>query len=108
MIIGVAGAYSAPTAEERQQNLDKMNEAAAALLEKGHVPLIGVNAALPVVQKIRTGNTYEAIMLISMAIIDQCEALLQISESPGSNRERDHILSKGLPVYFHIDEVPAA
>ena len=50
MIIGVAGPYSAATEEERQQNLDAMNHAAARLLEMGHTPLIGVNAALPVVK----------------------------------------------------------
>lgn len=31
MIIGVAGPYSAPTEEQRQANLDRMNEAAARL-----------------------------------------------------------------------------
>ncbi len=33
MIIGVAEPYSAPTTEQRQRNLDAMNEAAARLLE---------------------------------------------------------------------------
>lgn len=51
MIIGVAGPYSADTAEERQINLDNMNKAAARLLELGHVPLIGINAAIPNIRK---------------------------------------------------------
>jgi hypothetical protein len=34
MIIGVAGPYSADTAEKRQKNLDAMNDAAAMLLKK--------------------------------------------------------------------------
>ncbi len=45
MIIGVAGPYSADTAEQRRINIDKMNSAAARLLELGHVPIIGMNAA---------------------------------------------------------------
>ena len=47
MIIGIAGPYSAAKAEQRKKNLDVMNRAAACLLKKGHIPLIGVNAALP-------------------------------------------------------------
>lgn len=108
MIICVAGPYSADTEEKRQQNLDRMNEAAARLLEMGHIPLIGVNAALPVVQKANVADPYKAIMDISMAVVDKCEALLLLAESRGANRERDHILAKGLPVYHSIEEVPAA
>lgn len=106
MIIGVAGPYSAPTERERQQNLDNLNRAAARLLEMGHTPLIGANAALPVVQQAKLDNPYEAIMTISMAVIDKCDALLLIAESPGANRERDRILTKGLPVYYNLGEIP--
>ena len=106
MIIGVAGPYSAETKEQRQKNLDAMNDAAAKLLEMGHVPLIGVNAALPVVERSSVQNRYESIMKISLAVIDKCEALLMIGESPGANKERDLVLSKGLPVYYDLSEVP--
>jgi hypothetical protein len=106
MIIGVAGKYSADTAGERQKNLDAMNAAAALLLEKGHVPLIGINAALPVVEKANIADRYKGIMDISLAVIERCEALLMISESPGANAERDLIAAKGLPVFYSIEEVP--
>ena len=109
MIIGVAGPYSAATAEERQQNLDRMNEAAALLLAKGHIPLIGMNAALPVVDKAKQEHDrYKAIMDISLAVIDRCEALLLLAESPGANKERDLVQSKGLPVFRSVEEVPDA
>lgn len=106
MIIAVAGPYSAPSEEQRQRNLDAMNAAAARLYEMGHIPFIGVNMAVPVVAQLNTDDTYNAIMEISMAVIDKCDALLLTAESPGANRERDHILSKGLPVYYTIEEVP--
>ncbi len=51
MIIGIAGPYSADTAETRKTNFDAMNIAAAKLLEMGHIPLIGMNAALPVTDR---------------------------------------------------------
>lgn len=106
MIIGVAGPYSADTEEERKENLEAMNEAAGKLLESGHIPLIGVNAALPVVSRAKIKNKYKAMMDISLAVIDKCEGILLIGESPGANKERDLILSKGLPVYYNIDEIP--
>lgn len=107
MIIGVAGPYSAATEEQRQQNLDRMNEAAARLLELGHTPVIGMNAALPVLAQAMVTNTYQGIMDISLAVIGACEGLLLLAESPGANRERDLMLSRGLPVFRSIKEVMA-
>lgn len=106
MIIAIAGPYSAPTEEGRQANLNRLNEAAARVLEMGHIPLIGVNAALPVVEKANVADKYKAMMDISLAVIDKCEALLLTAESPGANRERDLVLGKGLPVYYSLDEIP--
>lgn len=107
MIIGVAGPYSAETEEQRQRNLDAMNEVAARVLEKGHIPLIGVNAALPVVEQANVADRYKAIMDISMTVIDKCEALLLIRESPGALREKDYVAAKGLPIFYSIEEIPS-
>ena len=108
MIIGVAGPYSAATEEKRKQNLDAMNTAAGILLERGHIPIIGMNAALPVLEKASVTDRYKAIMDISLAVIKCCEGILILRESPGVIMERDLILSKGLPVYYSLDEVPDA
>ncbi len=105
MIIGIAGPYSAPTEEERQKNLDAMNEAAAKVLEKGHIPIIGMNAALPIVTIANIKDTYKATMEISLAVINACDAILMIGESPGANKERDLVKAKGLPVYHSLDEI---
>jgi hypothetical protein len=106
MRIAVAGKYSAETAAERQANFEAMNEAAARLLEKGHTPLIGVNAALPVVERADVADKYEAIMQISMAVVSACDAILIISHSKGADRERDFFLENNKPVYQSIEEVP--
>ena len=106
MVIGVAGPYSAPTEEGRKQHLDALNNAAARLLEMGHIPLIGVNAAVPIIEKANVANPYKAIMDISIAVIDRCEALLIIGHSAGADKEMDFVLFKGLPVYHSLDEVP--
>lgn len=108
MIIGVAGPYSAPTEDEKAANLQRMTNAAALLLEKGHIPIIGVHAALPIVNAANIPDRYKAIMDISLTVIDKCDALLLLAESRGANMERDLVLSKGLPVYYTVEEVPEA
>jgi len=105
MIIGVAGPYSAETEIQRQHNLDAMNIAAAQLLELGHIPVIGMNAALPVIEKAHVTDPYKHIIDISLAVINACDALLLLAESNGANKERDLILSKGKPVFRTIEEV---
>jgi hypothetical protein len=105
MIIGVAGPYSAPTEEQRQKNLDAMNEAAARLLELGHIPIIGMNAALPVVAKAGVPDRYKAIMDISLAVISACDGILVLAESPGVIKERGLIVAKGGQVFYSIEEV---
>jgi len=105
MIIAVAGKYSAPTEAERRANFDALNDAAARLLELGHTPLIGVNAALPVVERATVDDKYEAIMQISMAVAAACDAILVISRSKGVTRERDLFIRNGKPVYHSIEEI---
>src|SRR5262245_4992275 len=96
MLIAVAGPYSAETAEQRQHNLDELNKVAADVLLRGHIPVIGVNAALPVVAWLQNEvDRYEAIMTISLALVGKCDAIVIIGESPGVKRERDLMLAKG-------------
>lgn len=109
MLIAVAGPYSAETPEQRQRNLNALNEAAAGVMKRGHIPMIGVNAALPVAEQLGPEvNQYDALMEISLALVARCDAILMIGDSPGANRERALIASKGLPVYRSIDEIPQA
>ena len=55
MWIMVGGPYGtgSKSAAERAANLARMNEAALAVWRKGHVPIIGVNLALPIVEAMR-------------------------------------------------------
>ena len=86
-----------------------MNEAAVGVMKLGHIPVIGVNAALPVAGRLGPdANQYEAIMAISLALVNKCDAILVIGDSAGANRERDLVKSKGLPVYTDVNEIPAA
>lgn len=108
MVIGVAGPYSHDTEEGRKKNHETLNQAAAAVFERGHIPVIGVNAALEVLRYAKYDDYREAMMKISLAVIGRCDALLFIGESPGANRERDLATELGLPIYYAVDEIPQA
>jgi len=109
VLIAIAGPYSAKTSEERIQNWSVLNQAAAEVLKLGHIPMIGVNAALPVVEQLGPPeDQYESIMAISLALVDKCDAILVIGDSPGVTRERQLIESKGLPVYRSVSEIPSS
>jgi hypothetical protein len=89
-------------------NLEALNLAAAEVARRGHIPVIGVNAALAVVEALNPADAYAAMMAISMALVDRCDAILIIGESAGANRERDLVAAKNLPVYRNLEDVPDA
>ena len=108
LLIMVAGPYSAPTAEGRATNLAAMNKAAAALAACGHHPVIGVNAALPVLEAAGLPHSDPLMMTISLALAKRCDGCLQIGRSPGADREAETIRARGYPVWLTLEDVPPA
>ena len=111
MWIMVSGPYTAGHADEAQRakNLDAMNEAAVALFRAGHVPIIGVNVALPMIRVAGEASYDEIMMPMSLAAAERCDACLRIGgPSRGADDEVERFRRRGLPVYFSLDEVPPA
>jgi hypothetical protein len=113
MWIMIAGPYrsGAVDAAERAANLRTLNEAAVALFRAGHVPVIGVNMALPMIAAAGgTEATYDEFMTsVSLALVDRCDACLRIGgPSTGADEEVRRFQSAGRPVYRALEEVPAA
>jgi len=111
MWIMVAGPYRSGSDDPEQwaENLRAMNRAAYAVFCKGHVPIIGVNLALPVIKEAQ-GHTYEEIMMpLSLEAAKRCDAILRIGgPSVGADQEVESFLKRGLPVYRNLDEVPTS
>ena len=108
----VAGPYRAGTKDPVRWavNLRVLNEAAVALHRAGHVPIIGVNMALPMIDAAGGGpQDYEAIMApVSLALVDRCDACLRIGgPSLGADDEVRRFEAAGRPVYRSLAEVPA-
>lgn len=110
--IMVAGPYRgrAKTAAQRKRNMTAMNKAALALFRMGHVPVIGVNLALPVIEAAGGADFYDEIMMpLSLAAAERCDAVLRIGgPSKGADDEVERFRVRGLPVYRALDEVPTA
>jgi hypothetical protein len=109
--IMVAGPYGARSSSPKQasSNLRALNEAAVALHRMGHVPVIGVNLALPMIQAAGGSDTaYDEIMMpISLSLSERCDACRRIGgASSGADDEVARFVAKGRPVYRALNEVP--
>ena len=107
--IMVAGPYRSGSSDPVvwAENLRKLNLAAAAIFEKGHVPIIGVNMALPVIETAGQ-EFYERIMMpLSLSLTERCDAVLRIKGvSKGADEEVERFRVRGLRVFQSIDEIP--
>jgi hypothetical protein len=109
MWIMIAGPYRSGAKEEaeREANLLALNRAAYQVFRKGHIPILGVNLALPVIEAAGPETYAEVMMPLSLALTDRCDAVLRIEGwSPGADREVDRIRARGGQVYHDISEVP--
>jgi hypothetical protein len=109
MWIMVAGAYrSGATSEaERKGHLRHLNAAAYAVLRKGHVPIVGVNLTLPMVESAGE-EAYEDIVLpMSRALAKRCDGILRLAgPSVGADAELREVQARGGAVFHHLGEVP--
>ena len=109
MWIMVAGPYRTGSSDPAvwARNLRRLNNAAYVIFQKGHVPVIGVNLALPVIDSAGS-ELYEQIMAsLSLSLTERCDAVLRIDgASQGADAEVERFLARGLPVFESVDEIP--
>ena len=107
--IMVAGPYRSGSSDPVvwAENLRKLNLSAKAIFEKGHLPIIEVNMALPVIETAGQ-EFYERIMMpLSLRLTERCDAVLRIEGvSKGADEEVDQFRARGLRVFQSIDEIP--
>lgn len=111
MWIMVAGPYRSGSADPAvwADNLRALNQAAVALLRRGHVPIIGVNLALPVIEAAGAAAYDEIMLPLSLALSERCDACLRLGgASAGADAEAARFRALGKPVYGDVDEVPVA
>src|SRR5262245_11527771 len=100
--IMIAGPYRSGSTDPDvwAENLKALNEAALVVLQKGHVPIIGVNMALPIIESAGS-ESYESIMMpLSLALTSRCDAILRIGgTSFNADLEVAAFQRRGLPVF---------
>ncbi|TAD89638.1 MAG: DUF4406 domain-containing protein [Alphaproteobacteria bacterium] len=109
MWIMVAGPYTsgAADAEGRAANLRVLAEAALAVFRRGHVPVIGVSNALPLIECAGPDGFEEVMMPLSLALADRCDAILRVGgASAGADAEVERCRSLGRPVFYRVEDVP--
>ena len=108
----VAGPYTAGGADavQRAENLRELNKAAAELFRRGHVPIIGVNMALPVIEAAGGASAFDEIMMpLSLALAERCDACLRVGgPSRGADDEMERFQALDRPVFSRLDQVPLA
>ena len=109
MWIMVSGPYRAPNADVQAENLRALNRAAVAIFRKGHLPVIGVNLALPMIDA-AGADSYGGIMMpLCVRLIERCDAVLRIEGiSEGADEEVAEFRARGLTVFHSIAEIPHA
>ena len=107
--IMVAGPYRSGSSDPAvwALNLRRLNEFAHAVFRRGHVPIVGVNLALPVVESAGQ-ESYEQIMpALSLSLTERCDAILRIDgTSQGADEEVQAFRARGLPVFRSVEEIP--
>jgi hypothetical protein len=115
MLILIAGPYRSGTGDDPQkmaENLRRLEEASWPIFKAGHIPMIGEWVALPI-WRVAGGQAvgdelyYEILHPTAGRLIDHCDAILRLEgESKGADNDVKLARERGIPVYFHAEEIP--
>ena len=111
MWIMVAGPYRSGSSDPSvwAENLRALNRSAYAVLLRGHVPIIGVNLALPVIESAGQESYGQIMSALSLSLTERCDAVLRIGgASQGADDEVGTFLARGLSVFRSVEEIPDA
>ncbi len=109
--IMIAGPYTSGGADaaRRAANLRALNDAAVAVFRRGHVPVVGVNLALPMIAAAGDAAFDEIMMPVSLALADRCDGCLRVGgPSAGADAEIARFRAAGKPVWSDLGDVPPA
>jgi|GEM_PF-2925663 len=85
-----------------------MNQAALVTLRLGHVPVIGVNMAPPIIAAAECDVFDEVMMPLSRAWVEHCVALLRLGRpSQGADQEVGRFRQAAKPVFSTPADTPA-
>ncbi|GAK26566.1 NUDIX hydrolase [Serratia liquefaciens] len=114
-LILIAGPYRSGTGGDAQRiadNLHRLEQAALAVYQRGHVPVIGEWLALPLAAaagSTQLGDAVSEAFLYPVAhrLIAQCQAIYRLEgASAGADNDVRLANERGIPVYYRLDDIP--
>jgi hypothetical protein len=115
MLILIAGPYRSGTGDDPQkmaENLHRLEQASWPIFQAGHLPMIGEWVALPI-WYVAGGQAvgdalYDKILHPTAGrLIERCDAVLRLKgDSAGADNDVRLAMARGIPVYYHLDEIP--
>lgn len=115
MMILIAGPYRSGTGDDpdlMRKNLERLEAAAWPIFEKGHVPMIGEWAALPILRSGGGGapgsQLYEAVMYpTAHRLLAKCDGVLRLpGASTGADNDVRIARERGIPVWTDLADIP--
>jgi len=109
MWIMVAGPYRSGSSDPAMwaSNLRRLNDAAYQVFQRGDVPIVGVNLALPVIASAGQDMYQEIMIPLSLGLTERCDGVLRIDgASQGADDEVRKFEARGLPVFRSVEEIP--
>lgn len=117
MMILIAGPYRSGTGDDPDlmaRNLARLEEMAYPIFARGHVPMIGEWAALPILRGAGGGAPgsalYDAVMHpTAHRLLARCDGVLRLSgASTGADNDVRIAQARGIPVWHDITDIPVA
>jgi len=117
MMILIAGPYRSGTGDDPMQmaaNLQALEAAAWPIFQKGHMPMIGEWAALPILRGAGGGApgsaAYDAVMYpTAHRLLARCDGVLRLpGASSGADNDARIARARGIPVWHDLSEIPQA
>jgi hypothetical protein len=117
MMILIAGPYRSGTGDDPDlmaRNLSRLEDVAYPIFQRGHVPMIGEWAALPILRGAGGGapgsESYDAVMHpTAHRLLAHCDGVLRLpGASAGADNDVRIARARGIPVWFDISEIPVA
>lgn len=117
MMILIAGPYRSGTQDDpasMAMNLSRLEAAAWPIFQKGHVPMIGEWAALPILRAAGGGvpgsAPYDAVMHpTAHRLLAKCDGVLRLSgASTGADNDVRIAKQRGIPVWYDLSDIPEA
>jgi hypothetical protein len=117
MMILIAGPYRSGTDDDPARmaaNLERLEAAAWPIFQKGHVPMIGEWAALPILRGagggVPGGALWDHVMNpTAHRLLQHCDGVLRL---PGASQGADQDVriagELGLPVWHAVEDIPEA